>query len=361
MKRKFIYSGIILFFIAALIFYITAYSFKGLIYGNGSLVNSTIASNNYNVIAIRYSSPSPLLLHIIATSPVNIYVLTGKLYSLWQYSATLNGSESRLQQAEALSPIVIWKNNTYVRNSGNYSDGDVFPNTDNASGELYFNLFNKSQNSADDSLMYLVIDNTKGSVSSGTSVKVSGVYLFYNPSLPLYGIIVIICFIVALAALAVFTYGMISSPRPPNSSKPGNATAQTPKHPGRAKAITHEGNGSVSEIKELEDRASKNPRDKDSLDRLRKCFANLSDTEDGPLEYIDITTTGEIKNLYKIDTGEYFDALDKKTEDMGGGNPNNYAILANNFKLVVIERTPRNESISKDIVNQIISALDKIS
>lgn len=115
---------------------------------------------------------------------------------------------------------------------------------------------------------------------------------------------------------------------------------------------------SVEEIKKLEQKVVKDSEDSDSLKKLGVAFKSLAKLKDGPLSYLDVTTTEEIIHLYDVDTEDYFEELQRKgTELKGASNPGNYAWIHSDIRLVVIERTKKNEEIAKSVVKEIVSAL----
>jgi len=118
---------------------------------------------------------------------------------------------------------------------------------------------------------------------------------------------------------------------------------------------------SINGIKKLEQKMSAGKKDPELLKKLGIEFGKLKKSKEGPLAYLDLTTTEDILNLYKVDTEDYYEELQSEdTELKGSSNPNNYAWLSSDIHLVVIKRTARNEKIAGKVITQILSALKEM-
>lgn len=116
----------------------------------------------------------------------------------------------------------------------------------------------------------------------------------------------------------------------------------------------------MARIKELEQRVRKDKKDLASIKKLVTEFEGLQKLKEGPLAYLDVTTTEDMIHLYKVDTESYFEELQRKEMGLTGAtNPNNYIIIPTDIRLVVIERSTHNEEIAKSIINLILNALKK--
>ncbi len=116
----------------------------------------------------------------------------------------------------------------------------------------------------------------------------------------------------------------------------------------------------VREIKELEQKVHKNKKDFESRTRLLAGLTKLQNLEDGPLAYIDVTSPEEIEKNYNVNVRSYFAKLDgKDLEIKDYSNPNNYAFLPSNLKMIVIGRTSKNREIAMLIIKQMITAISK--
>lgn len=115
---------------------------------------------------------------------------------------------------------------------------------------------------------------------------------------------------------------------------------------------------SIDGIKAFEKKLLENKKDVLLMKELATAFEALSKLKEGPLAYLDITTTEEMIHLYDVDTEDEFEHL--QTEEVGltgATNPNNYAIIPLDIKLKIIKRTPNNIKIADAIVSEIIAAL----
>jgi len=118
----------------------------------------------------------------------------------------------------------------------------------------------------------------------------------------------------------------------------------------------------LEKIKAAEAAASDKGLTPASAKKLRMLFDELSNSEPGPLSYVDVTTAEEMKEIYGVDAEEEFEMMDEKEVQLkGANNPNKYAWLTEDIELVVLGNTARNRKVAKEIVQLIVKKLESSS
>ncbi len=172
MRKKLIYSGLLLLAAATAVFLSAGYVNRALGGGMTSdvptvIVNRTVPSNGFAYVAINTSDAQTVIVSAALSAPVNVYLFNASGFGSWQQLVSAaGGSAGGLGSARGL----YQSNSTFV-----------FEQTQlllpvNASKVLPGNqLYNSS--------IYVVIDNTEGSASSNAAVSARVMYLGLDEAL----------------------------------------------------------------------------------------------------------------------------------------------------------------------------------
>lgn len=193
MIKKLVYIGIAVMIIAAVVIFGSGLLFKNSLGKNLSTTNATVQPDSFADIPISNYNSNTLLLYVLTSNYTNIYVLNTSTFSAWSGYVMSHGNASGYAYVEGLHV-----NSSYVLQDKNSAVVPIPP-------------ANGTRN------LYVVIDNTPGSKSSGSSITA---FISYVPlessSVIIYGLAEVVAFIVLGAGLIVMIYGALKkgAPRP---------------------------------------------------------------------------------------------------------------------------------------------------
>ena len=158
MIKRIIYYGIVMLAVAAIISFASVYLFNNEIKSNGIGNNLTVEAHGFSYFPITYPNSSEMEVYVIADKPINVYILNATDYSRWSSYVHTANNPNGLAYAETLglNSTRIYKNMPIV----------------SAPLALIANSVNSSNK------VYVVLDNTPGSNSTGSPVNASVEYSF---------------------------------------------------------------------------------------------------------------------------------------------------------------------------------------
>lgn len=195
MIKKFVYIGIILIVLAAVLFLTSGYLLSNGISKNVSIANLTVKQYNFSYYPATYYNTSEIAIYVLASQSVNIYILNSTTFSIWRNYVTSNKSANGLNYVEQLK----------------VNSTDIFQNKKSLVAPL---IVNSSKNYSKN-VLYVVIDNTLGSPSTSTPLNASVAVLPLQTSnqIPyeVLGLLSLVCFI---AGIILLIYGILKKEQP---------------------------------------------------------------------------------------------------------------------------------------------------
>lgn len=192
MIKKFALIGAALIIAAIAVFFLASYFLTSSLGGTIAMLNSTIPASGYNSVRINYANSTTIVaLYTIIARPVNLYVMNQSTYSAWSGYMATHANASGISEAGrlGLGSTQMYKNET----------AGLIPVETNNIGKA-----GKSGS------IYVVLDNTPGSPSSGNSINSTISYVPVKST----GILVSAavgygCFIAGIAGIILLIYGLI--------------------------------------------------------------------------------------------------------------------------------------------------------
>jgi hypothetical protein len=210
MRKKFIYIGLALLAIAAIIFFaLGSISLFGGILSKGlTTSNVTVASGGFSYVPVTTVNASLIVLYTATNGKANIYLFNTSAFYSWSNRMHGNSSSSGLAYATAL---------------GTNSSRAIDSNVEVSELLLTKNTSTADQNSSILSIdnfgdtAYVVIDNSMGSTSYNTSIRAVVSYLrltsdtlgAYNSTIIEAVVIVGADFILGVAGIILIIYGFL--------------------------------------------------------------------------------------------------------------------------------------------------------
>lgn len=191
MLKKITYIGVALMLIALVVIIVTALLLNHTIGSKLERYNLTVGAHNYTYVKIVQNTTLVSMVYEVSSGPSNLYVVNSSV--LAGMKAYLSGNPS----ASAYSYIT----------SAKVDPNDTQLNSTHAAVTLY-NLPSKAANKTD--VLYVVLDNTKGSSSATSALNATVLFVKFNPSAGIaYSLTYIVCIIVFIAGIVVTVYGLL--------------------------------------------------------------------------------------------------------------------------------------------------------
>lgn len=204
MRKKIFYIGILIFAIAAVLFFVS-----GALYSNAlarvlTTTNLTVSSGGFSFAAVQTGNSSLVAVYAVASNRTNMYLFNASAFNAWRNYISGAHLQSGLAYAQALG-----------------TPGTSFIDSNTLSSQFILTT-NQSELGANSSVIglsqfngtaYLVIDNTNGSNSYNTSLKgVVSYFKMTSANLDIYNKIAITelaIIVLGIAGIITTIYGAI--------------------------------------------------------------------------------------------------------------------------------------------------------
>lgn len=195
MIKKMVYYGLAMLVLAAVLFFGSGYLFSSGLGKSITLNNFTIGADNFSSYPITYTNASEVAVYVIATKPINTYLMNSSDYLSWSSHMLSTRNSSGLSYAEQLG----------------ISTNDIFKN---ASLTVIPLLVNSSANVSKNKF-YVILDNTFGSHSFNSSVNATVSYFpLHTSKLIVYELLDVLAFVILVAGIIILIWGLVKTNEP---------------------------------------------------------------------------------------------------------------------------------------------------